>query len=207
MDQVHGYFVGLDLGQVQDYTALAVIEAADTQGAWDPVNLYFRRHRELRLRYLERMPLGRPYPEMVARTGQVMRSGELVSASRYLAVDGTGVGRAVVDLLRQEKLPCLLWPVVITGGHAEGYGDGFYKVPKRDLLVGLQVMLQTGELRIAADVPEAAALGRELSAIRVEISESGREGWRSGAHDDLVFAVALACWAAKRGRPRVRHWW
>ena len=142
MDQVHGYFVGLDLGQVQDYTALAVIEAADTQGEWDPVNLYFRRHRELRLRYLERMPLGRPYPEMVARTGQVMRSGELVSASRYLAVDGTGVGRPVVDLLRQQKLPCLLWPAVITGGHA----DGFYRVPTRELL-------RSGELRIAADVP------------------------------------------------------
>src|SRR5258705_5320089 len=85
MDQVHGYFVGLDLGQVQDYTALAVIEAADTKGAWDPVQLYFRRHRELRLRHLERMPLGRPYPEMVARTEQVMRSGALASASRYLA--------------------------------------------------------------------------------------------------------------------------
>ena len=111
---------------------------------------------------------------MVARTGRVMRSGSLVTASRWLAVDGTGVGRAVVDLLRQERLPCLLWPVVITGGHAEGYSDESYKVPKRDLLVGLQVMLQTGEQRIAADVPEAAALGRALGAIRVEISESGR---------------------------------
>src|SRR5258708_6265853 len=131
MDQVHRYFVGLDLGQVQDYTALAVIEAADTKGAWDPVQLYFRRHRELRLRHLERMPLGRPYPEVVARTGQVMRAG----------------------------------------------------------------------------APEGGALLRELSGMRMEISESGREGWRSGAHDDLVFAVALACWAAKRGRPWVRHYW
>jgi hypothetical protein len=48
---------------------------------------------------------------------------------------------------------------------------------------------------------------RELSGMRVEISESGREGWRSGAHDDLVFAVALACWAAKKGRRRVRDYW
>src|SRR5258707_8857821 len=140
MEQVQGYFVGLDLGQVQDYTALAVIEAADTKGAWDPVNLYFRRHRELRVRHLERMPLGRPYPEMVARTGQVMRSGALASASRWLAVDATGVGRPVVDLLRQERLPCNLWPALITGGHSESYAEGFYRVPKRELLVGLQVM-------------------------------------------------------------------
>jgi hypothetical protein len=206
MEQVHGYFVGLDLGQAHDYTALAVIEAADTKGDFDAVRFCFRRNRELRLRHLERMPLGRPYPEMAARTGQVMRSGPLASAPRYLAVDGTGVGRPVVDLLRLQRLPCTLWPAVITGGHAEGYADGFYRVPKRELLVGLQVMLQSEELRIAADLPEAAALVRELGGMRVEISESGREGWRSGAHDDLVFAVALACWAAKKGR-RVQDWW
>ena len=117
------------------------------------------------------------------------------------------MGRAVVDLLRQERLPCLLWPVVITGGHSETYSEESYEAPNRELLAGLQVMLQSGELRIAADVPESAALGRELGAIRVEISESGREGWRSGAHDDLVFAVALACWAAKRGRRSVREYW
>jgi hypothetical protein len=129
MEQVQGYFVGLDLGQAQDYTALAVIEAADTKGEWDPVNLYFGRHRELRLRHLERMPLGRPYPEMVARTGQVMRSGALISASRWLAVDATGVGRPVVDLLQLQKLPCLLWPAVITGGQRKATGMGFTKCP------------------------------------------------------------------------------
>jgi hypothetical protein len=73
--------------------------------------------------------------------------------------------------------------------------------------VGLQVMLESGALRIAADVPESAALVRELSAMRVGVNEAGREGWRSGAHDDLVFAVALACWAAKKGCGVLREWW
>jgi hypothetical protein len=68
-------------------------------------------------------------------------------------------------------------------------------------------MLQSGEPRIATDVPKAGALLRELSAMPVEISESRREGWRSGAHDDLVFAVALACWAANKGRRWVQDWW
>ena len=82
MEQVQGYFVGLDLGQAQDYTALAVIEAADTKGAWDPVNLYFGRHRELRLRHLERMPLGRSYPEMVARDADDNKFLECADAAR-----------------------------------------------------------------------------------------------------------------------------
>jgi hypothetical protein len=204
---VSGYFAGLDLGQAHDYTALAVVEAAETRGEWDAAQYCHKRNRELRLRHLERMALGQPYPAMVARTAHVMRSGALSGAARYLAVDATGVGRPVVDLLRERKPACTLWPAVITGGHAEGYADGFYRVPKRELLVGLQVMLQSGGLRIAADVPEAKSLVRELSAMRVEVNEAGREGWRSGAHDDLVFAVALACWAAKKGRGALREWW
>jgi len=35
--------------------------------------------------------------------------GALASASRYLAVDATGVGRPVLDLLRERQLPCRLW--------------------------------------------------------------------------------------------------
>jgi hypothetical protein len=33
---------------------------------------------------------------------------------------------------------------------------------------------------IAADVPEAAALVRELNAIRAEVTETAKQGWRSG---------------------------
>lgn len=204
---VTGYFAGLDLGQAQDHTALAVVEAAETKGEWDAVRYCYRRNRELRLRHLERMALGQTYPAMVARAIHVMSSAALSGAARYLAVDATGVGRPVVDLLREHRPPCTLWPATITGGTSEGYADGFYRVPKRELLVGLQVRLQSGELRIAADVPEAAALVRELSAMRVEVTETGKDGWRSGEHDDLVFAVALACWAAKKGRGVVRDWW
>ena len=41
--------------------------------------------------------------------------------------------------------------------------------------------------------------------MEVKQSASGREqfgAWREGEHDDLVFAVALAYWAAKRVCPR-----
>jgi hypothetical protein len=67
---------------------------------------------------------------------KITRREALALVSRYLAV----------GLLRLQKLPCALWPVVIMGGLA----DGSYKAPERELLV----MLQSGEVRIAADVPE-----------------------------------------------------
>jgi hypothetical protein len=60
-----------------------------------------------------------------------------------------------VDLPRQQKLPYRLWPAVITGVHAGAAAIG--RTADRGGRAG-------------------AALVRELSAMRVEISESGREG-------------------------------
>jgi hypothetical protein len=79
-----------------------------------------------------------------------------------------------------------------------------YLVPKRDLIVGLQVMLQAGELQIAEGMPGTAELLAEMASMRVRITDSGREqfgAWREGAHDDLVLAVALACWGVRRDFP------
>jgi hypothetical protein len=101
------------------------------------------------------------------------------------AVDATGVGRPVVDLLRRAGLGATILPAIITPGAAESLNKGYYGVPKRDLVTGLQVVLQRGALQIAA-------------GLRVKVGGEGREG----THDDLVFAVALAYWAARKMYPR-----
>ena len=50
--------------------------------------------------------------------------------------------------------------------------------------------------------------------MQVKVTGEGREqygAWRAGTHDDLVFAVALACWGAEevfpRARPGQELWW
>lgn len=199
-DEKHHYFVGLDLGQSQDFTALAVVERAEVAGAWDPVTFEYRTETAVRLRHMERIALGTSYPEVVARVGRVMRSAALAEGGRNLIVDATGVGQPVVDLLEREDLPCRIWPVTITGGASEGMSKGTYRVPKRDLIIGLQVKLQAGELQIAAGLKEGAALVHELADMRVQMTSGGREkyGARSGEHDDLVLAVALACWGVSK---------
>jgi hypothetical protein len=203
------YFVGLDLGQKQDPTALAVVEWTEYAGAWDAAAFGFRTETSLSLRHLERVPLGTPYPEVVYRVGCTMRSRQLAGAEcRHLVVDGTGVGPAVVDLLHREDLQSRLWPVTITGGDTERHADGYYRVPKRDLIVGLQVLMQLGGLQIAEGMKEGATLVKEMAEMRVKVSGSGHEqfgAWRSGEHDDLVLAVALACWAVRRVTPPVRR--
>jgi hypothetical protein len=47
-------------------------------------------------------------------------------------------------------------------------------------------------------------LVREMARMRVRVRASGREeygAWRAGEHDDLVAAVALACWGGTKYHP------
>ena len=105
-------------------------------------------------------------------------------------------------------------PVTITGGQVETMDQGFYRVPKRDLIIGLQVVLQRGGLQIAAGLKFGQKLVEELMAVEVRVSPAGNEqyaAWREGTHDDLVFAVALAYWSVAKAFPNGPRgndrWW
>ncbi len=108
-------------------------------------------------------------------------------------------------MLRRAELGCRIWPVMITSGHLEGEEKGFYMTPKRDLIVGLQVLLQRGGLQIVSGIRTGAALVREIAEMRVKITPNRHEQygtWCKGEHDDLVLAVALACWGVGKVYPR-----
>ena len=194
------FFIGLDLGQSHDFTAMAILGRTELTGDWDAAAYAYKKMAGLRLRHLARIPLGTPYPEVVERVRQVTRSAELRQRCD-LMVDATGPGRAVVNMLRGADLDCRMLPAIITGGHAETWSNGYDHVPKRDLIVGLQVLLQRGALQIAAGMAFGGVLVEEMAAMRVRQTEKGHEqfgAWREGEHDDLVFAVALAYWGANK---------
>jgi hypothetical protein len=200
---LESFHIGVDLGQTRDFTAIAIVERAPLQGEFDAAVWAFRKKIEFRLRHLERVPIGTPYPEVVQRVAGITRSPAL-SGPIQLAVDNTGVGAAVVDLLRNARPNATIMPVTTTGGDRENLSQGVYHVPKRDLIVRLQVLFQQGGLRIAAGLKDGPALLAELMDMQVKVSSAGNEryaAWREGKHDDLVFAVALACWAVTKSYP------
>jgi hypothetical protein len=198
------FFVGLDLGQAVDYTAFAVLERQVTLGELDRATYERPEVVSLRLRYVERMALDTPYPAVVERMYEVVRSSDLLGRCD-LVVDGTGVGRPVVDFVQTAGVGCRVWPVSITPGERESYSDGYYRVPKRDLVTKLQLLLQRGALQIAGRMKDGEMLLREMREMRVRVTDEGREQfgvWRSGEHDDLVLAAALSVWAATKVLPR-----
>ncbi|MDX8549648.1 hypothetical protein KHC33_00360 [Methanospirillum sp. J.3.6.1-F.2.7.3] len=177
------YYIGVDLGQAADYTALSV---ADAEGD------------VIKIRHLERLPLGIPYPDQVTRIKQLYCPCSMADPNTRLIVDHTGVGRAVIDLIRREDL----YPVAltITGGN-QATRDGYeWSVPKRDLVSALIVAFQTGRLKISRSLSEAETLTRELMNFNLKVNlQTGHdsyEAWREGIHDDLVLSVAMAVYAA-----------
>ena len=177
--------LGLDLGPPNEHTALAAAEQH-----WPGRDAHYH------VRHLRRWPPGTPYPRIVADVVQMTNDRPLRGA--LLAVDQTGVGRPVAELLERVGGVYDLTRVVVTSGHADSWAeDGSRLVPKRDLVGVLQVLLQTRRLRIAGQLPEAAILERELLAFRAKTPTAGAEvaeAWRERPHDDLVLAVAFACW-------------
>lgn len=190
------YYLGLDLGQAHDFTALCIIERLDL----DKQKIHHCRH-------LERFPIGTSYPHIGQHVARMVARSELKGQYRCI-VDATGVGRPVVDLLRKEGVSVI--PVTITGGSEEtSDGLGGYRVPKRDLVSLLQVLLQSGRLLLAEGLPEVRALVDEMLTFQVKITEAANDvygAWREGQHDDLVLALALAVWYSEKygraGDPR-----
>ena len=202
------YFIGLDLGQARDYTALAIVERRESVlNERDPVTWEWRRRTDYMVRWATRLPLGTPYLEVAENVGDLLRTPEFNGRRPALIVDATGVGTGVVELLRRARLGCNLVPVTITGGIKPRQDDGMWLVPKKDLIVGVQLMLEAGELVIAENLEAGQTLVKELRGMRVKINVAGHEtyeAWREGTHDDLVLAVSLACWYATRTKRNSR---
>jgi hypothetical protein len=76
-------------------------------------------------------------------------------------------------------------------------------VPKGEQVSKLQALLHSGDLRIAASLPDAVVLASELPDFRVRFTEAGNATFnaREGAHDDLVLALALAAFGLSRPEP------
>jgi hypothetical protein len=193
------FALGCDLGQAIDPTAICVVEkiiegkiplevGADLRQVTAPPRF--------EARYLERLPLQTSYPSVISHAARLLARPPLANNCE-LVIDMTGVGRAVCDMFTTAGLH--FTGVTITGGAGErpdsDDGNNFH-VAKLQLVSRLQALFHAGDLRIAKSLPEAQVLVTELQDFRASISEAGYAsfGARVGKHDDLVLALALACW-------------
>jgi hypothetical protein len=201
--------VGVDIGQLHDPTAIAVIE---------PAQLPSQPHRVRRLR---RLPLRMSYPQQAATLAQL-----LIDLHRYLVstvdarprvdqrpsfevrMDVTGVGRPVYDLLAASlnRPDTRLVAVSLTSGQDTTKAGAEWHVPKNDLVSNLVTLVQRNRLQLSAHDPETPALLAELRDFRgaKTAADTLQTGARQGAHDDLVIALGLAALHADSPTRRTR---
>ena len=185
-------YIGLDLGQSNDFTAISLLERETVRvgfdhALWEPVT-----ETRLLLRHIERIPLKTPYDQIVRYLRSFVTRPAFEDRKIYLVVDASGIGRPVYDLILANHMPVTPYPVVITGGDRVTYAYPFYNVPRKELLTNLRILLETRKLHITRRAPESEALLHELTTFRSRANTG---------HDDLVFATALAAWKAASPAP------
>jgi hypothetical protein len=230
------YSVGVDLGQASDFTAIAVLEktiAPPETAMFSPVgespsNRLVEGRALYDLVYLKRPKLGTPYDTIAKRVADLVCEleprgafGELGQVT--LSVDGTGVGRGVVDMLDTEfkrrgitskSIPRVDFRrVSVTGSQTTlkrpTRTNGYWSVPKKDLVFPAVAAFQQGNIRIGK-VKDRDALVNELKNYKrttnIATGNMAFEPWRESDHDDLLFAVCLALWGwqVRKGQTRLR---
>ena len=211
--------LGLDLGQSTDNAAAAVLdrhtpEVFQHQGRWiirrgkyqqdyasekeahaDPNNRVTMPCVALKL-----WPLGTDYGDIIKDV--------LDLPADFIVVDFGGVGRPVVDEMRRtataRKYAGKIRPVQLISSSArasrkqEARG-AHYNVPKIDVVSSIILAQQRKELVLPA-VPETDKLLSQLKTFQMKITKAANFTLShiSGAHDDLVIALGLACWYSQR---------
>jgi hypothetical protein len=187
--------IGVDIGQAVDPTAIIVVETYRPE----PEHVDDKPEKHHQIRWIEKVALGTSYLQVVERIAVVAERCVLIGHP-VMIVDATGVGRPVVDMLRK-RTSTSLRAITFTGGDKEKKTDAYStRVPKRDLVTALEVVLQSRRLHVVPDCPLQEDLAAELQAFEVNLNARGHDTYdgASGKHDDLVSALMLAIHHAER---------
>jgi hypothetical protein len=111
-------------------------------------------------------------------------------------LDQTAVGKPIIDMVLEKLGRPSAYRVIFAGNHTENEVEGLHYIPKHLLISEIEVLLEEGRLKIGDQHPLAPDLMKELVNYKERRSApiaSANDPWREQAHDDLVFAVGLAC--------------
>jgi hypothetical protein len=200
------YYMGCDLGQQTDPTAIAVLrrvrqlQRQGDSGLWKEAKPTI-----LQLGFLERVPLGTAYPAICTHVAGLLQR-PIWAGNIQLAIDQTGVGRPVADIFRSGGIS--FTGVNITSGLDERLEGNEAFVPKTTLVSFLQALIHEERLHLHSELTSAPDLRKELENFNVRYTDGGRMTFgASGAnHDDMVLALAIAAWRSTMKEPTRSHW-
>lgn len=199
------YFFAVDLGTMQDYTAISIVERIprklenktlpDSPSRKNEVPKYTAVYM---MRHLERLQLGLDYPTIVEKIKGMMMH-EKLARQASLIVDATGAGQPILQMMQQSGLSPI--GVTITGGAAVTTGKNGYNVPKSELVSALNLVFQSRRIKIPTGLHLKAEFLKELERFKVTMSNTGVNTYEAAVasvHDDLVLSVSMGIWYAEK---------
>jgi hypothetical protein len=194
-DSERDFVVGLSVGQGLQPTAVAILERLTPSGTGGSKNYVCRYVRRWR-------PPDTAYPILVSKLSDILRDAPL-KGSDLIVEAGPGV-RAVLRLLSKHRLPASIRAVEIKSSAEDGYFEGLWRVTKASVIETTRQVLQEDRLvfddrmppNVMATTPSAQTIYHALATYPYNKSPLANEAFaaREGADDDLILAVALACW-------------
>jgi len=136
---------------------------------------------QLKLIYLYEFSLGTPYSSVI---GHLVRANQRFQF-RKVFVDQTGVGEPVIEELKAQ-------------GIQKVEGLTFTVKTKEELLTCLKLAMEQKRLKM----PYHRRLCEQINEQQYEYSKSGHLTFShpAGSHDDMLWSLALGCYAATVGR-------
>ena len=148
---MNDYLLGLYFGSVTDHSELVLSSREENPEAFnegEPLHKY-------ELVHIEQLPLGLTYPQIIDYVDTFVQQKELKNRVQ-IAADCTGVGKAVLDLLRSNPaLSDITWSIIFTSGQNVTSDGMLFKVPKKDLIAAVLILTGRGLLTCSSEVAQS----------------------------------------------------
>jgi hypothetical protein len=197
-DQPPVFLVGLSVGQGAQPTGVAVLERRKPRS--EVPATYACRH------FRRWLFPATAYPVLVAHLNSILGDARLGGPS--LIVEAGPSTKAVLSILRQHRLPVKIYGVEVKTSADDRKVESLWKLGKGTLIETTRQVIQDRRLAfddkmpqgVITTTPPAQTIYHALATYPYNEAAMANEAFasRDGEYDDLVLAVALACWCGEK---------
>jgi hypothetical protein len=186
------FLVGLSVGQGARPSGMAILERQKRGNAPATYTCC----------YLRRWPLATNYPSLQSYLERIFSDSRLTDP--YLILEAGPSTRAILSFFRRQRLPAKMLAVEVKTSAEDRKVEGLWKVGKGTVIETARHVIQEHQLifdeqmppEVIKTTPTAQTVYQALATYTYNETAMVNEAFasRDGEYDDMVLAVALACW-------------
>jgi len=175
--------IGLDLGQMTDYTVMIVNQINRTNDTHE-------------VQEIVRPQLGTKYPAIIKEVMDLQdRFAAETGKAVALYIDATGLGRPVIDEFVAKGATRITAVTIVQGENVTREGKELH-IGKQALVARMNILLESDRISWDGSTELGKVLTTELHRYRIRISKDANALFEAerGFNDDTVTALMLATW-------------